>query len=465
MTAIHTLILLSVLAGPASAQQNAIQLRVDLAARRGPMEIERYGLGIGGFTPELVWEDRVPEIRALRPKLMRLFVQEYYNLLPAPGKYDFSSLDRQVDHIHLTGAEPFMCITFKPKLLFPRIDTDLVEPTSWAGWEELVYRVVRHYKDRGPRIRYWEITNEGDDPSGGGTPYHFTPEGYVTFYKHTVDAILRADADARVGGPALTPEGIRPPHAILSALLSYCNSTHTPLHFVSWHGYNNDPRFFGDSTAAMRKLLKRYPSLKPETMVTEWNFSLDTPPADVRFHPCFIAETTYLMKEAGLDYSMYYHIRDDYFLRERFLPFYPERYVIDQEFFWNYPPQPLGLFDLQNVVRPSYFMFKLLSRLTGERLSVNSSHAVVRALATYDARLACYNILLWNFSAEPVHASVELVGGTKDLSVMRQKLDALTSSGDDVRRIALIDTLRLPAKQAASSVDLEPYGVQYWLVR
>ncbi|MCZ2078730.1 MAG: hypothetical protein LC130_27505 [Bryobacterales bacterium] len=447
------------------AQQETARLRVDLVSAQGPMEIERYGLGIGGFSPALAWDDRVHEIRALRPKLMRVFLQEYYRLMPAPGKYDFTLLDRQFDHIHSTGAEPFPCITFKPAALFPRIDNDLVEPTSWAGWEELVFRVVRRYKERGPRIRYWEITNEGDIRSGGGTPYHFTPESYVRFYKHTADAILRADPRARVGGPALTQGGVRPPHAMLSALLDFCQKTGTPLHFVSWHGYNNDPRFFGDSTKLVKKLLANYPSLKPETMITEWNLSLAAPPADRRFQPAFIAEATYLMKEAGLDYSMYYHIRDQYFEPQLFAPFYPKEDVVQQEFFWNYRPQQLGLFDVHNVVRPAYFLFKLLVRLTGERLAVDSTHPSVHALASRDARLKSYNLLFWNFSASPVRVTVELAGAAKDLSVMRQKLDATGPSDDDVHRLALVDTIKLPASRASATVELEPYGVLYWLVR
>ena len=32
-----------------------------------------------------MWEDRLTEIRALRPRLIRLFIQEYFDLLPARG--------------------------------------------------------------------------------------------------------------------------------------------------------------------------------------------------------------------------------------------------------------------------------------------------------------------------------------------------------------------------------------------
>ena len=40
---------------------------------------------------------------------------------------------------------------------------------------------------------------------------------------------------------------------------------------------------------------------------------------------------------------------------------------------WNRMPQFDGLFDYQDRVPPSYFAFKLLARLTGERLGSISS--------------------------------------------------------------------------------------------
>ena len=74
---------------------------------------------------------------------------------------------------------------------------------TWNASEDLVYHLVRHYKDRGAGIRYWEVGNEPDIGEDGGCPYRFTPENYLPYYQHTVAAILRADPDAKVGGPAV----------------------------------------------------------------------------------------------------------------------------------------------------------------------------------------------------------------------------------------------------------------------
>jgi hypothetical protein len=54
------------LAGIAFAQspEVAATVRVNLDDRLRPMEIDRFGVGQGGFTPEPTWSDRMPEIRA-----------------------------------------------------------------------------------------------------------------------------------------------------------------------------------------------------------------------------------------------------------------------------------------------------------------------------------------------------------------------------------------------------------------
>jgi hypothetical protein len=71
-------------------------------------------------------------------------------------------LDESVDLILKTGAAPLMCITFKPRVLFPKIDQDIVEPSSYEEWDALIYELVRHYRQRGSAIRYWEVANEPD---------------------------------------------------------------------------------------------------------------------------------------------------------------------------------------------------------------------------------------------------------------------------------------------------------------
>ena len=102
----------------------------------------------GGLSEEPMWADRAAEIRDLHPRLIRIFIQEYFDLLPERGRYHFQKLDESVDLILKTGAKPLMNIDFKPKVLYPAIDHKIVDPTSYEEWEQLIYNLVRHYKER-----------------------------------------------------------------------------------------------------------------------------------------------------------------------------------------------------------------------------------------------------------------------------------------------------------------------------
>ena len=151
---------LGVPGAPTAPREAAVT--VDFASRAGALAIDRMALGQGGLSDDPMWENRIAEVRALRPRLIRLFVQEYFDLLPAAARYHFETLDRSVDTIKQTGAEPLMCICFKPRVLFPTIDQDIVAPNDDQEWERLITSLVRHYKDLGAGIRYWEIANEPD---------------------------------------------------------------------------------------------------------------------------------------------------------------------------------------------------------------------------------------------------------------------------------------------------------------
>jgi hypothetical protein len=128
------------------AQPQVAQVTVSFTSRLGPLEIHKIALGQGGLSEEPMWDNRVAEIHALKPSVIRLFVQEYFDLLPERGRYQFDTLDRSVATILATGAKPLMCICFKPRALFPEINHVIVEPNDYAEWEKLIFNLVRHYR-------------------------------------------------------------------------------------------------------------------------------------------------------------------------------------------------------------------------------------------------------------------------------------------------------------------------------
>jgi hypothetical protein len=77
---------------------------------------------------------------------------------------------------------------------------------------------------------------------------------------------------------------------------------------------------------------------------------------------------------------------------------------------WNLAPQFDGLFDFQGVMRPSYFAFKMLSRLQGNRVEALADQPGVQVLAAWDGDQQMLHALVWNFAVEaPPAQSVNLV--------------------------------------------------------
>src|SRR6266498_2401459 len=113
-----------------------VTVRVNLAARQGPMEIDRIALGQGGLSSEPIWQDRMVEVRNLHPRIIRLFLQEYFDVLPEKGRYNWATLDQSVDLIRKTGASPLMDIAIKPRVLYPVIDQKIVDPSSYEEWDQ-----------------------------------------------------------------------------------------------------------------------------------------------------------------------------------------------------------------------------------------------------------------------------------------------------------------------------------------
>jgi O-glycosyl hydrolase len=60
----------------------------------------------------------------------------------------------------------------------------MVEPGDYDKWDRLIFNMVRHYREHGAGIRYWEVANEPDIGEDGGCPYRFKPDSYVRYYKH-----------------------------------------------------------------------------------------------------------------------------------------------------------------------------------------------------------------------------------------------------------------------------------------
>jgi xylan 1,4-beta-xylosidase len=176
----------------------------------------------------------------------------------AAGKpiYSWIILDQIFDAFVATGIKPLVEIGFMPKALsthpepyrhdFPRVGDIYTgwayPPNDYRKWSELVYQFTNHrrhrYGDAEVKTWLWEVWNEPDIGYWKGTR-----EEYFKLYDFTVEAVLRALPEARIGGPDST--GPANPNAaeFLRTFLDHCahqknyasGRIGSRLDFVSFH--------------------------------------------------------------------------------------------------------------------------------------------------------------------------------------------------------------------------------------
>jgi xylan 1,4-beta-xylosidase len=185
----------------------------------------------------------------------------------ASGKpvYNWVIVDRIFDTFHAIGVKPLVEIGFMPEALstrpepyrhtFPKgsIYTGWTyPPKDYAKWAELVFQFTRHlrerYGDADVKTWMWEVWNEPDIDYWKGTR-----EEFFKLYDFTVDAVLRALPEARVGGPDSTGPGSPRSIEFLRVFLEHCahqqnyatGKTGSHLDFISFHP-KGSPKWLSD---------------------------------------------------------------------------------------------------------------------------------------------------------------------------------------------------------------------------
>ena len=446
---------------PAALSQNT-DLVIDTEHSSGPIDLTRYALGQGGVSAQPMITDRVDQIKQLHPQTIHIFLQEYFNIYPAHQQYHWESFDKTLEAVRATGATPIVSLVFKPKVLFPMIDQNIVSPTSWPEWEDVIFHLVKHVnQERKFGVKCWILSNEGDLGEPGGVPFKFpTTESYLEYYKHTASAILRADPNARIGGPS--PANSSSPQ--VDDLIAAAGEGKVPLDVLSFHGYSNDPNVFRKMIETMQTKLAKFPSLSHvQTFIDQWNFnwnSASPPNVNPYFQPAFVLETTRAFYETGLGGAAFFHIRDYFVDEKEFTPFMSIKGSADMARWWDEMPQYEGIYDNQDRVKPDYFAFKLLSLIRGQKLSVAGTGSDIHALAARGGHWV--NLILWNFpqagKGTPHDVSVQFPNEKAGWArVVRLNADAPSDNLEQIRFVP-VSTLQDHPIQ----LTLHPYEV-YWV--
>lgn len=172
--------------------------------------------------------------------------------------YTWTILDRIFDTFRDTNIKPLVEIGFMPEALsthpkpyrhtFPDIKVGDIytgwayPPKDYQKWSDVVFHFVQHlrerYGDAEVKTWLWEVWNEPDIGYWKGTP-----EEYFRLYDASVDAVLRALPDAKIGGPDSTGPANSKASEFLRAFLEHCahgknyvtGATGTRLDFISFH--------------------------------------------------------------------------------------------------------------------------------------------------------------------------------------------------------------------------------------
>ena len=416
-------------------------VRVNAGEDAGPLELWRQGTGHGGIN-SLPLPDRVSGgIRKLHPRLIRIFIQEFFFIYPEHGRFDWSRLDPYMDAVAKTGAKVVAAITIKPKPLFRSIDAKTWKPNDVGEWQRVVAALVRRYSVDRPIVTYWEIGNEPDIGESGGCPYLISdPDQYAEFYQMTTQPILNVFPQAHVGGPAVANAD----SDYLPRFINLCLQKKLHVDFVSWHVYSNDPAHHAAEVEKFRKLLEPFGEHRPEMLVTEWNKNFDRVSVEeMAFDPrraAAAAATALAMNDAGVDFSFYYHAWDQVCFLEEFKPFFSDPQIMYRH--WNETPHRFGLFGVDQEVRPQYFVFQMLNRVGSRRVRAQSDAADLRVLAGTDNGMA--SAILVNYATNASQdriASVHFAGlrpGPRSLIVYR--IDRTRSWSDDKLELVPAET-------------------------
>jgi len=311
--------------------------------------------------------------------------------------YNFAYVDSIYDGLLKNGVRPFVEISFMPKKLAFNPDAlhpfwykpNVSPPKSMERWDALIQHFAQHLVDRYgiDEVAQWyfEVWNEPNIDFWNGIPRQ---ESYFELYDHTARAIKSISPRLRVGGPSTAAAQWVP------EFLAYVAERHTPIDFVSTHGYADDTveNLFhtheqiamndrvGRAIAMVRSQIDHSPTPKIPLFWTEWNVPGELQARDTIFVGPALANT---VRECVGNVEM--------------LSFWTFSDVFEEGGPTTTPFRgDFGLRAFDGINKPSYYAYELLHQLGNEQLKTTADDAIVTR--TPNGGLA---IVLWNLVDPP----------------------------------------------------------------
>jgi len=135
-------------------------LSVDWSRDLGPLDLRNHALGIGGVHSMPAPRAVVEAAAALRPRMIRIFLQEFFYIYPDHGVFDWSRMDAYMDAVHAMGGAIMASIYIKPKVLYPAIDEYVWRPNNVTEWQDVIRAMALRYSVEKPYVTHWAVANE-----------------------------------------------------------------------------------------------------------------------------------------------------------------------------------------------------------------------------------------------------------------------------------------------------------------
>ena len=491
--ALLTLLSVVVVSQPSDGR---VTIRVDANARRAPMTQMWAFVGYDepNYTYTANGKKLLKELAELSP--VPVFVRAHNLLTTGDGKhalkwgstnaytedaagrpiYDWTIVDRIIDTYVERKMKPLVEIGFMPEALStkpqpyqhdwrPGLDYNRIY-TGWAyppkdydKWRELITQWVAHsvkkYGQREVESWYWEVWNEPDIGYWKGTP-----EEFQKLYDYAADGLKRALPTARIGGPHVTgPNGART-QGIFRAFLEHClrgtnfatGKIGSPLDFVAFHAKGAPRVVDGHVRMSVSNQLRAIDN--GFRIVASFPELRDTPIIIGESDPegcaaCGVSTNPENAYRNGTMYSSYTaeQLARTYELAD----LHKVNLLGSVTWAFEFEDQPYfaGFRDLatNGIDKPVLNVFRMLGRMLGDRVTVESSAALplelvrdtgvrerpdVNALATRSERTV--SILLWNYHdddlpAPPAEVDLLVEGAQgRTVDVTHQRVDATHSN-------------------------------------
>ena len=384
--------------------------------------------------------------------------------------YSWTILDKIFDTFRAAGIKPLVEIGFMPEALsthpqpyrhnFPQGSVFAgwaYPPKDYQKWSEVVFQFVRHlrerYGDAEVKTWLWEVWNEPDIGYWQGTR-----EEFFKLYDYSVDAILRALPEARVGGPDSTGPGYPKAAEFLRIFLDHCahqrnyvtGKTGSRLDFIAFHP-KGSPTWQGDHVVMgiTRQLASIEQGFKIVQSFPEWR---DTPIILGESDPegcaaCSARTNPQNGYRNGALYAAYIaeSLNATYALAAR------ERVHLAGAVSWSFEFEDQPYFEgfrelaTNGLDKPVLNAFRMFGLMGSERVKVSSTGALpteqvvsggvrqrpdIRAIATRKNQEV--ETLIWNYHDE-------------DVNVPAAPIDLAISGLPESLRLALVEHFRIDA--------------------